>query len=115
MGSEMCIRDSKRIDRVTNSDVLQRASRANLSDILMKRQLRTLGHWLRRPSDTTANRYALYTTNEGRGRRVRPRTKNVCHITSVTNMDVAEIRRMAADRDEWRRLVVGRGDSRAPD
>ena len=107
----------RRIDRVSNAHVLQKTKRSNISDKLLQQQLRTLGHWLRRPDGENIKRYALYTTNQGRGRRGRPPHTYVKNILSLLNMDEAEIRTLAANRDEWRTLVnvVGRGDSRAPD
>ena len=105
----------RRTDRVTNARVLQQTQRNNISDKLVQQQLRTLGHWLRRPDGEIIQRYALYTTQEGRGRRGRPPLTYVKNIRAILNMDEAEIRTMAADRDGWRTHVVGRGDTRAPD
>lgn len=104
----------RRLCQITNSYVLQPTKRSNLVDMLINIQLRVLGHWLRRLVESTMNRYALFTTNEGRGRRRRPLTTYVQYITSTANLNVEQTRRIAAERDEWRRLVFRRGDSRAP-
>lgn len=94
---------------VTNSDELRRAGTAILSDILMKDSYEL---WVFGSEDLVKLRQTdmLSTpTND-----VAEWITNVRHITSVTDINVEEIRRIAAD-DEWRRLVVGRGGSRAPD
>ena len=49
----------RRIDRVRN-EVLQRVQRSNLSNLMYKRQLRSLGHWIRK--DDIIRRFALYKT-----------------------------------------------------
>ena len=36
----------RRIERVRNDEVLQRVQRSNLSSLMYKRQLRSLGHWI---------------------------------------------------------------------
>ena len=59
----------KRIDRVSNQRILNIMKKKNLAETVIIRQLRSLGHWLRIPADSIINKYALYTTNEGRGRR----------------------------------------------
>ena len=50
----------RRIDRVRNEEVLQRVQRSNLSNLMYKRQLRSLGHWIRK--DDIIRRFALYKT-----------------------------------------------------
>ena len=49
----------RRIDRVRNGEVLQRVQRSNLSSLMYKRQLRSLGRWIRK--DNIIRRFALYT------------------------------------------------------
>ena len=97
-------------DRVTNQHILNVTQRKNLSDTLLVKQLRVLGHWLRRPDDATIKMYALYTTNQGKNRRGRPRATYVKSMQKVTGMDNETLMQLAEDREEWRRFVVGRFD-----
>ena len=55
-----------RKDRVRNEEVLQRVQRSNLSKLMYKRQLRSLGHWIRK--DDIIRRFALYKNCCGRNR-----------------------------------------------
>ena len=85
------------------------------SETLLIKQLRVLGHWLRRPHDATIKMYALYTTNQGKKRRGRPRAAYVKSMQKVTGMDNEKLMQLAEDREVWRRLVVGRFDPQTPD
>ena len=100
----------RRTDRVTNQHILNVTQRKNLSDTLLVKQLRVLGHWLRRPDDATIKMYALYTTNQGKNGRGRPRATYVKSMQKVTGMDNETLMQLAEDREEWRRFVVGRFD-----
>ena len=62
---------------MTNQHVLNITQRKHLSEILLSKQLRVLGHWHRRPPETTIKKYSLYTTNQGRNRRGRRRATYV--------------------------------------
>ena len=66
----------KRTDRIRNDRILDICNRRNLADILINRQLRTLGHWLRK-EDSSIKKYALYTTDRGKNRRRRPEWRHV--------------------------------------
>ena len=103
----------RRIDRVRNEEILQRVKRNNLSDQLFKRQLKAIGHWIRK--DDIIARYALYQHNNGKNRRGRPRITYNKHIEDITGKTIEELQTTAMDRDEWRRDVVGRFDIRSPD
>jgi len=105
----------KRIDRVTNQHILNVTQRKNLFDIFLQKQLRALGHWLRRPIDTTIRRYALYTTNQGKNRRGRPRNTYVNSMQKLTQMNNEALIQLAEDREEWRRFVVDRFDPQPAD
>ena len=63
----------KRTDRIRNDRMLDTHNRRNFADLLRERQLRTLGHWLRK-EDSSFEKYLIYTTNRGknRGGRRRP-------------------------------------------
>ena len=103
----------RRIDRVRNEEILQRVKRNNLSDQLFKRQLKAIGHWIRK--DDIIARYALYQHNNGKNRRGRPRITYNKHIEDITGKTIEELQTTAMDRDEWRRNVVGMFDIRSPD
>ena len=102
----------KRTDRVRNERILEIVGRKNLADLVAQRQMRTLGHWLRK-ENSTISKYALYTTNKGKNRRGRSRTIFTKVAEKLTGMPTEEIRLKAMDRIEWRR-VVGRIDLQAP-
>ena len=74
----------RRTDRVTNQHILNVTQRKNLSETLLIKKLRVLGHWLRRPNDATIKMYALYTTNQGKNRRGRPPATYVKSMQKVT-------------------------------
>ena len=98
----------RRIDRVRNEEVLQRVQRSNLSNLMYKRQLRSLGHWIRK--DDIIRRFASYKNCYGRNRRGRPRLNNSKYIQTITELSTEELERKALNRQEWRRDVVGRFD-----
>ena len=62
----------KRTDRIRNDRILDTCNRRKLADLLIERQLRTLGHWLRKEV-SSIKKHPLYTTNRGQNRRGRPR------------------------------------------
>ena len=77
----------RRKNRVTNQHVLNVTQRKDLSKILLSEQPGVLGHWLRRPPETTIKKYALYTTNQGRNRRGRPRAAYLKLMETLTGMN----------------------------
>ena len=104
----------KRTDRVRNTAVLQAVNRPALSITVYRRQLKALGHWLRKDG-SVVQRYALYTPTLGRNRRGRPRMTYVRYMEKLTGLTADKIESGAADRDGWRSNVVGRYDPRPPD
>ena len=54
----------RRIYRVKNEEVLQRVQRSNLGNLMHKRQLRSLGHWIGK--DDIIKGFALYANCYGR-------------------------------------------------
>ena len=80
----------RRIDRVRNEEVLQRVQSNNLSNLMYKRQLRSLGHWVRKDDIIKLN------YNK--------------HIQNITHLITEELQRKAMNRQEWKRDVVGRFD-----
>ena len=105
----------RRTDRVTNQHILNVTQRKSLSETLLIKQLRVLGHWLRRPGDATIKMYALYTSNQGQNWQGRPRATYVKSMQKVTGMGNETLMELAEDQEEWRRFVVGRFDPQNSD
>jgi hypothetical protein len=57
----------KLVDRVTNAKVYQMSGTQPLITTVRQRQLRFLGHILRRPEDEPCRRYALFTQRMAKG------------------------------------------------
>ena len=82
------------------------ALRKRLSEMLLLKQLKVLGHWLRRPTETTIKKYALYTTNQGRNRTGGPRATYVKSVQKVTGMDNHVLFQLVENWEEWQRFVA---------
>ena len=104
----------RRIDRITNQEVLRRMNHHPLAQIVKKRQLRTLGHWIR-ATHLPISRYALYLPEGGRNRRGRPRLNFRRYITAMTGKTIENLLEIAVDREDWRRRVVDAHDPHAID
>ena len=65
----------KRTDKVSNERVYQLTGQAPLVKQIQQRQLRFIGHCLRRDPKELVNQYALYTPKETHGKRRRGRPK----------------------------------------
>ena len=104
----------RRIDRVTNQHVFNVTQREQISKILLSKQLRVLGHLLRRPNETTIMKYALYTKNQGKNRRGRPCAIYVKLMEKVKGMDNHALTKLCKNRKECRRFVVWRIDTQTP-
>ena len=61
----------RRIDQVRNEDVLKKVRKNNLSNLLYKRRLKSVGHW--NCQDDIITNFDLYINNNGRNRRGRTR------------------------------------------
>ena len=84
-----------------------------LVQLIQQRQLRFLGHILRKPEDELANKYALYHPRHGKRKIGRPNTifhqyiaRVMCHDNPPTP---EEIRLMAQDRTNWGKLIADCG------
>ncbi len=109
----------KRLDRVTNSEIYRQIKNATGKEIepltlqIQRRQLRYVGHCLRKAENELINKYALYTPLPSHGTRGRgnPRMTYAEYIGRLILNDVlpsaGEIRKMANDRDLWKNRVVG--------
>ena len=81
----------RRIDQVRNEDALKKVRKNNLSNLLYKRQLRSLGHCNRK--DDIITNFDLYINNNGRNRRGRTRlnyNEQIERITSFYNCRAAK-------------------------
>ena len=101
----------KRLDRVTNTKVYQMTGSQPLITTVRQRQLRFLGHILRRPEDEPCRRYALFVPSHGRRRPGRQATSYALYIQRLlgdTDSDLKPeaIASLAQDRSEWRKFVV---------
>ena len=101
----------KRLDRVTNTKVYQMTGSQPLITTVRQRQLRFLGHILRRPEDEPCRRYALFVPSHGRRRPGRQATSYTSYIQKLlgdTDCDLKPeaIASLAQDRSEWRKFVV---------
>ena len=93
------------LDRVTNNDVLRRAGvRRELLEVITKRQLRFLGHIIRKGGPECV---ALQGRVEGRRARGRQRATFLDWIKKTTNMEsTAAIFSCARDRLRWRTMTA---------
>ena len=80
---------------------------------VQKRQLRYVGHCLRKPKNELIHKYVLYTPRKSHGERKkgRPQLQFAEYIGKLINRDIQltvdEIRAMANDRKLWATKVVG--------
>jgi hypothetical protein len=102
----------KRLDKKTNAEIYRRTGQAPLVEQVQQRQLRFIGHSLRRDSSEPINMYALYTPkpSHGKSKQGRPKLSYTGYIARLINNDplptADEIRKYAADREEWTKIVV---------
>lgn len=102
----------KKLDKISNEAVYSKVSRNQLALQVQQRQLRFVGHSLRRPENHQINQYVLYAPNERHGarRRGRPRTLYHTYIGKLINSDtpptVDEMRKTAQDKAKWRKFVA---------
>ena len=96
---------------ISNSEIYHRIESATGKKVeplilqIQKRQLRYVGHCLRKPEDELINKYVLYTPKTSHGKRSRgnPKPTYPDYIGRLINKDVPpsadEIRIMAKGRD----------------
>ena len=96
-------------DRVTNVDLYTMVNAQELVVEVHKRQLRKLGHFLRKPSTALTNKYALYEPSHGTRRPGRPKQSYKDYIAKVINFQdpptEQSIRQTAMDRKAWAKIV----------
>ena len=102
----------KRTNRVSNNQIYEITGQAPLVQLIKQRQLRFIGHCLRKPPTELVNQYALYTpkANHGHRGRGRPKMTYLNYIAGLINNEVLpteqEIRNLAANRDGWKKIVA---------
>ena len=111
--------------KLSNERIYEITRQPPLAHVVQERQLRFIGHCLRRDPSEPIHQYALYTPQENHGKRTRGRPKKnyVQYIAGIINREAPptpeEIRKAAADREAWKRVVkavvVCRPSRPAPD
>ncbi len=104
----------RRLDKISNKVIYDRVGQGPLINTVHRRQLRFIGHSLRRPSTEPINKYALYTPAERHGKRKRgkPAKSYAKYISSLVTRKgdppwtVDMIALAAANRKEWNSRVV---------
>ena len=100
----------KRMDFISNEEVLKRVKQVLLIQLIQQRHLHFLGHILRKPENELVNRYALFNPKHGKRRPSRPKLMFHQYIVSVISQAYPrtpeEIRSMVKDRKAWRKLVT---------
>jgi hypothetical protein len=92
-------------DKVSNERLYSLNQQRALSEIIKQRQLRVIGHSLRRDPTKLVNQYALYIPRENHGKRGRgrPAMSYAKYFARLINNEVppteSEIRALAANRD----------------
>ena len=104
----------KRLDRVSNDRVYEMTKTRPLIEQVRTRQLKFLGHILRKSEDEPANLYTLYFPTHGRRRPGRQRTSYLRYIQRLLGDDDGQltskqITDLAIDRKGWRKLTVACG------
>ncbi|CAF1390212.1 unnamed protein product [Adineta steineri] len=106
------MRNIKRPDTITNTAIYEKIKQEPLIHTIQRRQLRYIGHCLRRNPNEFINMYALYSPKNGHGKRKRgrPRLKYVDYVVRLINNDEPptsdEIRKVAANRKRWHDIVI---------
>ena len=95
-------------DRITNQAILTRSKVDSLATTVEKRRLSWLGHLLRMNSSRYATK-ALSWTPEGRRKRGRPKNtwrRTVENDLTIRGMGWYSVKRAAADRRRWKKIVA---------
>ena len=108
--------DIKRLDKVTNAAVLEKVEQRPLTITVQQRQMRWLGHTLRRDPVEPARIFALYepASTHGRipaGRPPEPYKEYVAKLFTSAHKDltVKQIVEKAQNRNEWAKSVADIG------
>ena len=100
----------KRMDFISNEDVLKRVKQDLLIQLTQQRQFHFLGHILRKPENELVNRYTLFHPKHGKRKPGHPKLMFHQYIASVINQAYPpppeEIQSMVKGRKAWRKLVT---------
>ena len=101
----------KRLDQVSNDRVYEMTKTRPLMEQVRPRQLKFLGHILRKSEDEPANLYTLYLPTHGRHRLRRQSTSYLQYIQRLLGDDDGQltskqIADLTSDRKSWRKLTV---------
>ena len=93
-------------EHISNEELYTMLNEKELIKEVQKRQFRKLCHFLRKPSESLVNKYALYVPTHSHRKPGRPKTtyqeyiaKTICPQLPLTEN---EIRQSAADRTNWK-------------
>lgn len=104
--------DIKKMDRISNQAVYEAVEKNQLILQIQQRQLRFVGHSLRRDPNDQINKNVLYAPEKLHGKRSRgkPHTLYHTYIGKLINNDMPptadEMRKAASYWPEWRKLVT---------
>lgn len=102
-------------EHITNEELYKILGECELTKQVQRRQLKKLGHYLRKPSSTLVNTYALYHPQHGHRTPGRPKTTFSEYIAKAISLQVPpsenEIRHLASDRKKWQKVADGALDT----
>lgn len=104
----------RRTQHISNKEIYNRTKQVPLATTVQQRQLRFVGHCLRRNENEPIHQYVLYTPSNDHGKRKtgKPKISYASYISKLVSKDpkspwtVEDIKNNAADRKEWRKLVI---------
>ena len=101
----------KHTNRVSSDEVCSKVGTGPLVSIVIQRQLRFLGHQLRRDTKEHSHLYAPYIPPHGKRKPGRQPTNFLKYIQELLGdrndmLSTVQIAQMACDRTAWRRVVV---------
>ena len=99
----------KRIDKISNKEIYEKVQIDPLVTQVQKRQLRYVGHCIRKPKEELIHQYVLYEPGHGKRSKGKPK-ESYCHyigtlIGGKEPWSAKQIRDEAAKKTEWRKLV----------
>ena len=99
-------------DKTSNETLYKNTKQEPIVQTIQRRQLRFIGHCLRRDKEEFTYQYALYTPQPRHGKRKQGRPKLLYpeYIAKLINNEVQptidELRKIAVERTEWSKFVV---------
>ena len=99
-------------DKISNETLYKNTKQEPIVQTIQRRQLRFIGHCLRRDKEEFTYQYALYTPQPRHGKRKQGRPKLLYpdYIAKLINNEVQpttdELRKIAVERTEWSKFVV---------